>query len=758
MTYYAHIDTANNRYETVIEHGDNAGHLAKEFGKSIYVPYTAETIGKRHDLGKMTARFREILSRKMIKVDHACVGAAVMFRMCQMRGISEEASLIIYNLIRAHHNGLTDDCIFDPDLIEDVEDDVEDTLHNYGKIIKGKINALSSESELEYIWSQVKDDACEFEKELDFAIKDKTPVEKMLFIRLLFSCLVDADYTSTSQFYQDDYIAYSEGTRLNPEVLLQLLADYMSRLKENSANLPINALRSEVYADATACGRTCNSRFYTMTAPTGLGKTLAMAKFALEQAQRNNASRIFIVLPYLSITDQTVCILQDIFGKEAVLRDDSTTEHTEQTKTLAERWTSPIIVTTTVKFFETMFSNQPIVLRKLHRIAGAVLLFDEAQTLPSDLADITINSLQALTSYNSVILLSTATPPAFDMRKGITYKPHEIIHDVEGLYAKVAKIRTNSVVFSEKTWTTAALDAYFSTDSQVIYVFNTRKKAEAMYHLLLERYQEKSVFLISTSLCIADRMDRMSIIKQRLAEGLPCYIASTQCIEAGVDIDVPCGAREYAPLPSIVQAIGRINRNGKGNGKVLVFTFENEYGKEGGYPDQRYHLEANITKYLAERHQWALDVTDPKMIRQYYREIFKGDGIESHDIREITDAVEDMNFAEVAENYHIIKDNASVNIIVPYEGKSDVYEKIINEIIENGMCIKKIHMQTAHAEGVIVNMYVEGEYAKTVLQMCEQLSIRYHAFTEPTNWYILTDKNAYKTGAGIITSPSGGII
>ena len=638
-------------------------------------------------------------------------------------------------------------------MMDETERLVDDILNNPESIVCGKKTALSCKEEYDHIVEIAKKIV---KKNLPTRVRDMTkmqPEEKMLYIRLLFSCLVDADYSATASFMESkDYFSVTDGPKLIPEEMLKKLEAYHNELAGTAKSSPINVLRKYVYDCAGNAGQTNPPAFFTMTAPTGSGKTLAMIKYALEAAKRNGQRRIFIVLPYLSITQQNADEYRKIFGDDIVFEDDSTTkwdeeneEANERLKLLSQRWSAPIIVTTNVKFCETLFSSRPVTLRKLHNITNAVIVFDESQTLPTKYANITVNTLMALANYGSSVVFSTATPPAYELRTGIDYKPIEIIQNAPKLYQNYAAIRKNEVVFSKDRWTVQKLIDYFDTRDQMLYIVNTKQKAKALYdQLVLVRGKEKC-FLLSTDLCPADKRATAAIIRQRLEQGLPCITVSTQCIEAGVDVDFPCGAREYAPWTSIVQAMGRINRNAKTIGTILVFGWDEEELR--GFPSDSYKTQADIAKYIARKHQWTPDPNDISVVKDYYKAVFIGDGLESGDDEDITEALARMQFEKIDDNYKIIGDQNTINIIVPYGREMALFEKVINAISDSGNVITGRIMKAAR--DITVSLYNSGKDAEKIKSHCIQTNLRYNDVLVPTNWYILSDRQEYVDGEGI---------
>ena len=358
---------------------------------------------------------------------------------------------------------------------------------------------------------------------------------------------------------------------------------------------------------------------FTLTAPTGSGKTLSMLSFALQHALENGLERVIMVVPYLSIIEQTAKVYRDIFvdfGDDFILEhhsmaglgaekaetdaegDAEQEQQIKRQRLLSENWDAPIIITTSVQFLESLFSNRPSSCRKIHRIANAVILFDEVQTLPTQLA---IPSLAAVshiaTNWNSSVVFSTATQPAFnhlhdEVIKHCSggWKPDEIVihHAV-----MMDKLRRVNFTWLDGKLTWQDLADTLNQHQQVLCIVNLKRHAQELWQAL---EGEENLFHLSTNLCPLHRQAVLAEVRQRLKDGLPCRLIATQCIEAGVDVDFPIVYRAFAPLDAIIQAAGRCNREGKTDlGQTFIFTPDCEGWL---YPDGTYQQAANVTESL----------------------------------------------------------------------------------------------------------------------------------------------------------------
>jgi CRISPR-associated endonuclease/helicase Cas3 len=414
----------------------------------------------------------------------------------------------------------------------------------------------------------------------------KFPVAAMLDARMLFSALVDADYLSAEAYEKSGMTMNirEAGPLLKAQEHLHWVLNYVNGLTQTArASKEILSIRSDLL-------RTCleiaerGRGSYTLSAPTGSGKTLAMLAFALKHAQTHGLRRIIIVLPYLSILDKTVDVYRKILrdaGVDYVLEDDSLARDVGQAegnaRLLAQNWDAPIIVTTTIRFFESLFSNRPVDCRKLHRIANSIVLFDEAQTLPPLLATPTIAALSHLIhQYGCFVVFSTATQPAFESIAdaseklcGVRWQPTMVVADDLGLFRRARRVDVHYEPIPQ-SWENIA--AQINSEPQALAIVNMKRHARLLFDLAKGNAQEGAIHL-STSMCPQHRRSKLQTVYQRLKEGMPCRLIATQCIEAGVDLDFPALWRALAPLDSMCQAAGRCNRNGSPQmGRMTVFT------------------------------------------------------------------------------------------------------------------------------------------------------------------------------------------
>ena len=412
--------------------------------------------------------------------------------------------------------------------------------------------------------------------------------------------------------------------------------------------------------------------------PTGGGKTFASLAFALEHAAAQKMKRVIYVIPYMSIIDQTAAVFSGLLGAENVLADFSNAEYktveqddltpAQYRQMLAsENWDAPVVVTTAVQFFESLYANRSSRCRKLHNIADSVIIFDEAQTLPGDYLAPCVSAIaQLIQHYHSTAVLCTATQPALEplfRRFAPELHPQEITPDAARLYEVLRRTTLQDL----GTLPQEEFAARLANHPQVLCVVNRRKTAQQLY----ESLPAEGSYCLTTLLCAADRRRQLDAIRQRLKEGLPCRVVSTSLIEAGVDVDFPVAYREQCGLDSLLQTAGRCNREGRrGAEESIVYRFRLD---ECSTPQM---LKQNVSAldYTA-RHQSMLDT--PKAIKAYFEELLELRGMPSDlsvpnaiDKHGILDAFLrgirgcQLPFAQVAEEFRLIE-NAARTVYLP---------------------------------------------------------------------------------------------
>jgi CRISPR-associated endonuclease/helicase Cas3 len=651
VTLYAHTPNEAGDWHCLDQHLRAVADLAAEHASAFESEEFGRLVGLLHDAGKAGEDFQAYLracqadpTRKHKTVDHKGAGA----RRAQMI-----AGPLAY-LIQGHHGGLPG-----------AGDLGTKTTEWQGPETAARIaQALAAFDEL-----SLQVPTSPFAPP-PFAMRNALAAE--VFLRMLFSALVDADHCDTEHHFDPEAYAKRGGTLSVDELWSRFEVD-QARLLDHatgeSQRSVVNAIRREVY-DACVSTAAEPTGFFRLTVPTGGGKTRSGLAFALKHACHHRLRRVVVAVPYLTITDQTADVYRSALQDErAVLehhsgagsRDDEDGAPTPQEtwrRLAAQDWDAPVIVTTTVQLFESLFANSPSKCRKLHRLARSVIVLDEAQTLPPHLREPIFDVLRELVeNYRVSVVLCTATQPALDTLED-EFDPaidiREIAPDPPRLFRALDRVAYDWPARSERwSWTRAADEMRAS--GQALAVLNTIGNALALYDAL----DDPDAFHLSALMCGAHRRDVLAIIRDRLRTGAPCRLVSTQVVEAGVDIDFPLVLRALGPLDRIAQAAGRCNREGRltGKGRVVVFAPE-----EGGMPPGAYRTGAGETAVFLKEGE--IDLNEPEIFLRYFRRLFGSLPADGEGIQLLRKAHE---FKTVAERFKMIADD-TVSVIVRYAG------------------------------------------------------------------------------------------
>lgn len=705
------------------QHCGAVAELARRYGNDIGLGNDAYYAGLFHDTGKYGVSFQDVLKGVRTGIDHACSGAALF------SGLMKRRYRYISESIAAHHGQII--------AFEELQGVFWDMVSGNLQVCpSGKQPALSGRDEFEDAIACLKSDWPDlklsgFEKiPCDFS-SQKGKFQYMLAVRMLLSCLVDADYTVSGSDCVDAALV-PEDVGIDSVAALGRLIAVRGGIVENSvASADKNSMRDIVYHDCAAAGNDVDScDFYTLTAPTGSGKTLGMLRFALGRCLHDvSKKRIIIVLPFLSISDQMADIVREIIP-DAII-DNSTVDMDERQREIASRWDAPCIITTTVQFFGSLFSDRPADCRKLHRMANSVILFDEVQALPVELSGILMQGLYELThTYHACVCLSTATQPAYSKIPGLDFDVREIIKDVDGLFGMC---RSVGILFDRSLCKLEVVAERALLDSNVCVIVNLKKHARDVYEYWSARGVE-NCFLISTDLCSSQRKRVLKEIKKLQAAGESVHVIATQCIEAGVDLDFMQVYRALAPLPSLIQAAGRMNRNGLyDSGSMIVF----EPDEKSRYPGVDYEKQAMLVKVLMSE---GFEIGSLASISEYYARLFEG----FKNPEPVESSVAGFDYVGFARASRLIK-RSGYRVIVPYSGEIKKYQETLDAVLSG--CVSKQDLRKS------ADISVSAYDLNGVESHCEELVIKNHrtGIETHTGVYILLPghESCYDSDVGL---------
>ena len=618
--YIAHLRKSDGQIQSVQAHLKETAVLAKAFAKKLNLELPGELLGLMHDFGKYSHKFQKYIHDETglfnpdlddeesvsngSKVDHSTAGAQWIYRELRKfgatQGIGELFGQMMGLCIASHHGeGLIDCLDGEGNAIwkKRVEKDDELTHlveceHNADEAIKQKAHELVGENLIRSLLNAVKP-----------ILSDQTTNNKIkefylgCLTRFLFSCLIDADRINSSDFERE---AQKEVRHLTEK------PDWQTALEQVEAKLagfqnryPIDEIRRRISDDCLK--RAADSQgIYTLTVPTGGGKTLASLRYALHHAQKHNLDRIIYIIPYTSIIDQNAQAVREILGEDWVLEHHSNLEPEKQSwqdKLLAENWDKPIVFTTMVQFLDAWFGGGTRGARHIHPMTNSVLIFDEIQTLPVKCVHLFCDVLNWLTTFGkSTAVLCTATQPLLgelglqnfpeEKRESISVRGllrlsenAEIMgkhQDLDKLFDELSRVE---IQFNERVggWNVEEAGTFllkqFQTTQSCLFIVNTKKWAQELYqYCKAQNVPCEALFHLSTHQCAEHRKAIFDTIKGRLKNGEPVICISTQLIEAGVDISMACVIRALGGLDSIAQAAGRCNRHGEKEGKGQVWV------------------------------------------------------------------------------------------------------------------------------------------------------------------------------------------
>lgn len=647
----AHSANAQGREQPLMEHLENVARLAAAHAAAFQSEHFAEWLGWWHDAGKV-AEDIQIYLRDTQAVppgpDHSSAGMLKAAAVC---------TPFAYN-IAGHHGGLPNQDYLKDRIKRKTEEPKEQRVRDSLALAERILSDHAPEPD--------------FTKLPPF-LKAPGPKESYrrteFWLRMLHSALVDADCLDTEAHFNAE--KHAERTRSRPTIpqLWEQFQQNRAALLGNVAPSRVNDIRARIYADCINAAA-LEPGIFSLTVPTGGGKTLSALGFALSHALRHSLRRVIIALPYTTIIEQNADVYRTFLGTDSVLEHHSSVRSREEPgksdgengaeqrqRMAAENWDAPLIVTTSVQLLESLFANRNSRVRKLHNLANSVLVLDEVQTLPPHLLAPTLEVLRHLSeAYGVTLLLCTATQPAFLIQdeniKGFD-KVTEIISDPQTIYDQLKRVDYRLEL--ETSWDWSRVAEELRSAEQAMVVLNTVGDA---LHVVEEMNDDPNLFHLSANLCGKHRREVLSAVRSRLAAGLPVRLVATQVVEAGVDIDFPLVLRALGPLDSIIQAAGRCNREGKRErGEVIVFR-----PAEGKMPPDAY-------KRGAEQAESMLRQASPESLHnyrlptEYFRRLY---GISDADRAGVQPLREQLKFAETAQAYRLI-DQGQIPVLVRYK-------------------------------------------------------------------------------------------
>ncbi|MDJ1158222.1 CRISPR-associated helicase Cas3' [Chelatococcus sp. SYSU_G07232] len=714
--YYAHSTKDGRRcnWQPLREHLEETARRAAANGAAFGADKAARLAGLLHDIGKYTPDFLARLAGGRERVDHSTAGAALVLEMAN--GADRVIAELIAYAIAGHHAGLPDRRSKQKESFATLSDRLKNVSSTaldpvWREEIMPDANGLLPA----FLWEPPPPTGAT--PAAQKAARARLAFQFAFLGRMLFSCLVDADFKDTEAFYSR--IEGREVDRHWPAlqtVLPDLLAAYERRMGAlRNGDTPVNSLRSTVLDHVRERAGEAPGLF-TLTVPTGGGKTLASLGFALDHARAHGHRRIIYAIPFTSIIDQTAAIFRDILGDEVVLEHHSAIDEgragrrepcaadgeaagRDKLKLAMEDWAAPVVVTTNVQLFESLFAARPARCRKLHNIAGSIIILDEAQTLPRPLLAPAVAALRELAAnYGCSIVLCTATQPALDAGNfpaghpaGLPLAGRELAPEPQRLASRLKRVTLRFPGNMDD----AALVAALAEERQGLVIVNSRKHALALYRAAQEAGLDGLVHL-STRQHAADRRATLAEVRQRLKDGRACRVIATSLVEAGVDLDFPRVWRAEAGLDQVAQAAGRCNREGRRPVEESVVTVF--IAPDHPPPPEVKSLSGDFGR-IAHKHRND-DLLSPAAMTDFFGEVYWRVGPEGVDREAILADFHmgpgahgiETNFAyrSAAEKFRMIESGMEPVIVANTPDAKEIVDKLGIEAIPSGVLARKL--------------------------------------------------------------------
>ena len=718
VPYYAHVRESadgNKEYQTVAQHLTGTAELCRSFAAAFGAEADGELAGLAHDIGKCTDAFQDRLLNDGPIVDHATAGAMA----CAMRGNRYASACVA-----GHHGGLPD--------FGNMRTARKDDGTFYGRLLKGRD---------EQCLERCGESGVTLPPPTVSAAQKLDPLQASFWTRMLYSCLVDADFLDTEQFMNGER---GRGGYDDIPTLLARLQAYIEPWQQPKTEL--NRLRCEILNTCLNTGSKPKG-IYTLTVPTGGGKTVASLAFALRHAAEHGMQRVIYVIPYTSIIDLNAQVFRDILGSGNVLEhhsgvqfdlsDGAPTEDVRKALA-AENWDMPVVVTTAVQLFESMYAARSSRCRKLHNLANSVIIFDEAQMLPLPHLRPCVAAMASLAEqFHSTVVLCTATQPSLDDLLH-TYAPDrpvtELCPQTAALYDRFRRVTFRQV----GTLTDEALAEHLGGQRQVLCIVNSRKAAQSLYALL----PSEGSYHLSTLMIPAQRQALLGEIRERLRRDEPCRVVSTSLIEAGVDVDFPAVYRELAGLDSVMQAAGSCNREGKRPADESVVTIF-----------ERTELPPLLFQSAIGAAREALgedrDPAAPETMAQYFHSLrdLSGDALDKQGvIKAFTQDIEgcEFPFRTVAETFHLIDQN-TYTVYIPYGEGATLLRQL-----QDGECSKGLYRKLGRYAVSVYDKHFQALYNAGALLTAREVPAL------DSDSAILTDLTLYSETMGLSLEPETG--
>lgn len=670
--YMAHVrqDAAGNfKPHKLEDHLFGVAELAARFAAEFNSSEWARMAGMWHDLGKFSDNFQKKIRRETGydpdahiegvsgRVDHSTAGA-----IHAINQLGDHGRILAY-LIAGHHAGLPD----------------WGSSESGGKALSARIQQ-----------PELLDRALKRDVPHDLLTQDKPTLSTpggskgfALWVRMLFSSLVDADFLDTEAF-MDEGKAQSRQGYPSLEEMLSAFNRHMQDKAAKAEHTPVNRIRADVLCQCREQAA-LPPGIFSLTVPTGGGKTLSSLAFALEHAIKHGKSRIIYAIPYTSIIEQTADVFREVFNSlpDAVIEHHSNLdpdEITAKSRLAAENWDAPLIVTTNVQLFESLFAARTSRCRKLHNLVNSVVVLDEAQLIPPEFLQPILDTLNLLaTHYRVTFVFSTATQPALNTvkdtfsrtaRRGLD-NVREIIADVDELYATLGRVETHlpSDLNQPGNWDELAKE--IAQHDSALAIVNTRKDCRELHQKMPE-----GTLHLSALMCGEHRSSVIAEIKRRLKDGIPTRVISTQLVEAGVDLDFPVVYRALAGLDSIAQAAGRCNREGKlgegkVKGKVVVFV------PPKPAPRGLLRFGEDATKDVL--HDRPSNPLERSLFSRYFDLFLSKPNLDKHGIGDLlkVGSKGEVQFRSAADKFRLIDDRETQAVFVNYNKESDYFINLL---------------------------------------------------------------------------------